>query len=105
TPAASESVVRVRDLEIDVPGRRVCRGGQEIALTRREFDLLEFLARHRGRVVSAARLLEHLYKGCREVRSNTIPVFIRYLRRKIDRDFDPPLIQTRWCQGYMLRDV
>jgi DNA-binding winged helix-turn-helix (wHTH) protein len=99
----SRAVIQVHDLEIDVSARRVYRSGQEIWLTRLEFDILEFLARNRGQLVSASRIRDYLYKDRKEARSNTISVFIGFLRRKIDRDFSPPLILTRWNQGYMLR--
>jgi two-component system response regulator MprA len=99
------TVLRIGDLEIDPDARRVVRAGQEITLTRREFDTLEFLARQPGRIVSATRIHEHLYKDYTDLRSNTIAVYIRNLRRKIDRHFHPCLLHTRWRQGYMLRDV
>jgi len=99
-----EQVLRVRDLEIDLEERTVQRGGRPIQLTRREFDLLEFLARHRGRVVSILKIWEHFYKEIDEISSNIVAVYIRYLRNKIDKGFSVPLILTRRGRGYMLRD-
>jgi DNA-binding response OmpR family regulator len=97
-------LLRTHDLEIDTGARLVKRGGQTIHLTSREYALLAFLASHRGKVVSRARISEHLYSDQDENTSNVIDVYIRHLRLKIDQDFDPPLIVTRWGQGYMLRD-
>jgi DNA-binding response OmpR family regulator len=94
---------RVHDLEIDPERRLVRRGGKVINLTPRELDLLQFLADHQGKIVSRSMILEHLYHSNGVSRSNVVEVYIRFLRRKIDRGFDPPLILTRWGQGYSLR--
>jgi DNA-binding response OmpR family regulator len=98
-----DPVLRVHDLEIDTAGRVVKRAGQTIHLTPREFALLEFLAFHRGKVVSRTMIWDHLYDEQDENTSNVVDVYIRYLRNKIDKGFDPPLIQTRWGEGYLLR--
>jgi DNA-binding response OmpR family regulator len=98
-----DPVVRIYDLEVDTAARTVKRGGRSIYLTPREYSLLEFLALHRGKVVSRSMIWEHLYDEHDESTSNVVDVYIRYLRNKIDRDFDPPLIMTRWGEGYMLR--
>jgi DNA-binding response OmpR family regulator len=97
------AVMKVYDLEIDSVTRRVRRGGREIRLTPREYRLLEFLAYNRGRVVSRTMIWEHLYDENDESTSNVIDVYIRYLRNKLDRGYDPQLILTRWGEGYMLR--
>ena len=96
-------MLRICDLEIDTAARSVKRAGKSIHLTPREYALLEFLAYHRGRVVTRSMIWEHLYDEHDENTSNVVDVYIRYLRNKIDRDFDPPLILTRWGEGYMLR--
>jgi DNA-binding response OmpR family regulator len=93
----------VHDLEINALTRTVQRSGRVIPLTPREFDLLQLLAYHQGRVVSRAVILEHLYEGPVGERSNVVDVYIRYLRKKIDKNAHTPLILTRWGQGYMLR--
>jgi DNA-binding response OmpR family regulator len=98
-----ETILRVHDLEIDTAARTVKRGGQSIHLTPREYALLEFLAFHRGRVVTRTMIWEHLYDEQDENTSNVVDVYIRYLRNKIDKGFDPPLILTRWGEGYLLR--
>ena len=98
-----DPVLRIHDLEIDTVGRSVKRAGRSIYLTPREYNLLQFLAFHRGKVVSRSMIWEHLYDEHDESTSNVVDVYIRYLRNKIDRDFDPPLILTRWGEGYQLR--
>jgi DNA-binding response OmpR family regulator len=95
--------LRIFDLEIDTSARTVKRGGQSIHLTPREFALLQFLAYHRGKVVTRSMIWEHLYDEYDENTSNVVDVYIRYLRTKIDKGFETPLILTRWGEGYMLR--
>lgn len=96
-------MMKVYDLEIDTAAHNVKRAGQPIHLTPREYSLLEFLAFHRGKVVSRSMIWEHLYDEHDESTSNVVDVYIRYLRNKIDKGFSPPLILTRWGEGYMLR--
>lgn len=97
------SVIRVFDLEMDTAAHIVRRAGQEIHLTPREYGLLEFLVYNRGKVVTRTMIWEHLYDENDESTSNVVDVYIRYLRNKIDKGFDPPLILTRWGEGYILR--
>jgi DNA-binding response OmpR family regulator len=96
-------LIRVHDLELDTASRSVKRAGQAIHLTPREYSLLEFLAFHRGKIVTRSMIWEHLYDDRDETTSNVVDVYIRYLRNKIDKGFEPPLILTRWGEGYMLR--
>jgi DNA-binding response OmpR family regulator len=98
-----DPVLRIYDLEIDTAARSVRRGGRPITLTPREYALLEFLAFHRGRVVTRTMIWEHLYNEEDENTSNVVDVYIRYLRSKIDKDFEPSLIVTRRGEGYLLR--
>jgi DNA-binding response OmpR family regulator len=98
-----DPMLRIHDLEIDTAAHTVRRAGQEIHLTPREYALLEFLAFHRGQVVSRTMIWEHIYNEEDENTSNVVDVYIRYLRNKIDKGFDPPLILTRWGEGYQLR--
>jgi DNA-binding response OmpR family regulator len=97
------ALLRAHDLEIDPAARTVRRSGRPIALSPREFTLLEFLARRRGRVASGAMIRERLYGNPGEIRSNAVAVYVRYLRAKIDRGFHLPLILTRRGEGYLLR--
>lgn len=98
-----DPVIRIYDLELDTAARSVKRAGQPIHLTPREYGLLEFLAFHRGRVVTRTMIWEHLYDEHDESTSNVVDVYIRYLRNKIDKGYQPPLIMTRWGEGYQLR--
>jgi DNA-binding response OmpR family regulator len=98
-----DPLIKFYDLQLDTSARRVTRGGTAIHLTPREYALLEFLAFHRGKVVTRTMIWEHLYDEFDENTSNVVDVYIRYLRNKIDKGFEPALILTRWGEGYMLR--
>jgi DNA-binding response OmpR family regulator len=98
-----DPVIRIHDLALDTAARTAERAGKQIHLTPREYALLEFLAFHRGAVVTRTMIWEHLYDEYDENTSNVVDVYIRYLRNKIDKGFDNPLILTRWGEGYMLR--
>jgi len=100
---AAGAVIEASDLMVD-PARRVARRGErEIELTRREFDLLEALARNAGIVLSRAQLLEQVWGYDFEVDSNVVDVFVGYLRRKLEADSEPRLIQTVRGVGFVLR--
>jgi two-component system OmpR family response regulator len=92
----------VGDLELDVASRRVRRGDVEINLRRKEFDLLECLMRHAGHVISRGRILDVVWGEDAEVWTNAIDVHIKYLRDKIDKPFDRPLIKTVHGVGYKI---
>lgn len=96
------STMRVGDLEVETAARRVRRAGRELALSAREYALLEYLMHHAGQIVTRGQLAEHVWSDA-EVESNVIDVYVRYLRRKIDAPFDAPLIQTVRGVGYSLR--
>jgi DNA-binding response OmpR family regulator len=100
---AKDPVLKIHDLTIDTASRSVKRGGQNIHLTPREYALLEFLAYHHGKVVTRTMIWDHLYDEHDESTSNVVDVYIRYLRNKIDKGFELPLILTRWGEGYILR--
>jgi len=99
---ARTSMMQVSDLELDAAARRVRRGGREIALSAREYGLLEYLVHHVGQTVTREQLAEHVWSDA-EVESNVIDVYVRYLRQKIDAPFATPLIQTVRGVGYTLR--
>lgn len=96
------SVIRIADLEIDRATRSVRRAGEEVALTRREYDLLEALAVNEGRVLSRELIQERVW-GNDESHSNTVDVYIGALRRKIDAKSAAKLIHTAVGFGYVLR--
>ena len=94
----------IGDLRLDPATRRVWRGAAEIALSPKEFALLETFMRRPGQVLSRLQLLEHAWDFAYENRSNVIDVYVRYLREKIDRPFGSDSIETVRGVGYRLRD-
>jgi DNA-binding response OmpR family regulator len=94
--------LKVQDLHIDLNARRVWRADEEIILTSREYMLLEYLAMRAGQIVSRTDIWEHVYEFKSNALSNVVDVYIGYLRKKIEKDGDPPLIQTIRGQGYIL---
>jgi DNA-binding response OmpR family regulator len=101
TPLRS-SVMRVGDLELDTAARQVRRHGQAIALSAREYALLEYLVHHAGQVVTREQLAERVWSDA-AVESNVIDVYVRYVRQKVDTPFGEPLIHTVRGVGYTLR--
>jgi DNA-binding response OmpR family regulator len=99
-----DAVVQIEDLVIDPRSHSIKRAGKEILLTNREFALLLCLARRRGHVVSRSLIWEQVFHELGDRSSNIIDVYIRYLRKKIDRGFNRPLIVTHRGYGYLLRD-
>lgn len=97
-------MLKTYDLTIDTAARHVERSGQRLHLTPREYALLEFLAFHKGKVVTRTMIWDHLYDEYDENTSNVVDVYIRYLRNKVDKGFEPTLILTKWGEGYLLRD-
>ena len=102
-PAAAETVLRVGDLEMDLLGRAVARGGTRIDLQPREFSLLEYLMRHAGQVVTRTMLLENVWEYHFDPQTNVIDVHISRLRAKIDKGFATPLLHTVRGAGYCIR--
>lgn len=106
TPGGSaETVLEVGDLRMDLLRRDVHRGGRRIDLQPREFQLLEFLMRHAGQVVTRTMLLEGVWDYHFDPQTNVIDVHISRLRGKIDRDFGKPLLHTVRGVGYRLDDA
>src|SRR5262249_18514196 len=99
-----ESVLRAADLEMDLLQRRVVRGGEEIDLTLREFELLDYLLRHKNAIVTREMLGRDVWKEPAHALTNVIDVYINFLRRKVERPDKPPLIHTIRGVGYCLRD-
>lgn len=97
------NVMSSGDLTLDSASRTVTRGGQEIRLTAREFDILEYLMQNQGRVLSRDKLSNHIWNYDYDGGSNVIDVYMYHLRRKIDRDFDEKKIQTVKGAGYMIK--
>lgn len=100
---AVETTLRVADLEMDLLARTVTRAGHQIQLQPREFQLLEYLMRHSGQVITRTMLLEKVWDYHFDPQTNVIDVHVSRLRRKIDRDFDMALLHTVRGMGYVLR--
>ncbi len=94
--------ITVADLELDTRAQRATRDGRAIDLTTKEYALLEFLARERGRIVGRAEIAEHVWDENFDPFSNLIEVYVNRLRRKIDDQSSVPLIHTRRGAGYVL---
>lgn len=104
-PAIAEAVTVLRcgDLEINLLNRNVHRGGREIDLQPLQFKLLEFLARHAGRVVTRTMLLEMVWDFHFDPKTNIVETHISRLRAKVDRGFECELIRTVRGAGYLLK--
>jgi len=98
------SVLTVGDLVVDTRSQTARRAGRLIPLTAKEYALLEFLARHAGRVLGRAEICEHVWDENHDPWSNVLEVNINRLRRKLDAGGAAPLIQTRRGAGYMLAE-
>lgn len=97
------TTLRVADLELDVARHRATRAGRELALTSREFAMLEFLLRHTDQVVTRTMLAEHVWEHDFDPFSNVINVCIARLRQKVDEEFSTPLLHTIRGNGYILK--
>ena len=100
---ASHSMIEVADLTMNLLTREVKRGGREISLTAREFELLEHLARSPGRVLSRPQLCERVWNYDFDPGTNVVEVYIQRLRKKVDADFPVKLIETIRSVGYRIK--
>jgi two-component system copper resistance phosphate regulon response regulator CusR len=101
-PALTPQEIVVGDLVVDTRAHRVWRAGEELALTPKEYALLEYLARNAGRVVSRADITAHVWDDNHDPLTNSIEVYVNRLRRKVDRQGLAPLLVTRRGAGYAL---
>lgn len=102
--AGVEDKLRLADLELDRASLKVSRAGKPIELTNREFSLLEYLLQSPGRVATRSMIAEHVWGIDFDSGTNTIDVYIKYLRDKIDSGFDKKLIKTVRGRGYSIED-
>lgn len=98
------NIFEIADLSMDVAAHTVTRGGQSIALSAKEFDILEYLLRNKGLVLSREKIENHIWNFDYAGGTNVIDVYIRYLRKKIDDPFTQKLIHTIRGKGYVLRE-
>lgn len=99
-----ENTLKVADLELDSSSKIVKRSGVPIELTAKEFMLLEYLMRNKGKVLSRADIAEKIWDISFDTGTNIIDLYIFYLRKKIDKDFEPKLIHTQVGMGYVLKE-
>lgn len=97
------TIIKYGDLELNNQTKSVLRSGNEIALTRREFNLLEYLLLNKERVLSKTELAENVWHTHFDNTSNFIDVYINYLRRKIDKDHEIKFIHTKPGMGFILK--
>ncbi|MFC1633002.1 response regulator transcription factor [Patescibacteria group bacterium] len=96
--------IKVGELELNPAKFEVKRGDKKIALSRKEYILLEYFIRNPGRAISRTELLEHVWDTNADPLTNTVDVHVRFLRNKIDKGFTKPLLKTVHGVGYMLDD-
>jgi DNA-binding response OmpR family regulator len=94
--------LHVSDLSLDLVRHEVRRQGREIALTAKEFALLEYMMRHPGQVLTRTQITDHVWRYDLDGLSNVVDTYIHYLRDKVDRGFSKPLIRTIRGVGYKI---
>lgn len=94
----------IGDLEIDRERKEAWRAGKKIPLTAKEYQLLELLALHKGKVISKMTIAEKVWNIDFDTGTNVIEVYINFLRKKIDKDFDVKLLHTKTGMGYFLSE-
>lgn len=104
TTVATGTLLRAGNLVMNLDSKEVIRDGQAISLTAKEFQLLEYLLRNKNRVLSRADIALQVWDIDFDTRTNVIDVYVNYLRKKIDKGFDEPLIHTQVGMGYILKD-
>lgn len=99
-----EVILKIADLELHTEKKRAYRGGIEIELTPKESALLEFFMRNKGHVLSRADISDKVWNIQFDTGTNVVDVFVNMLRKKIDKNFDNKLIQTRVGLGYLMKE-
>jgi two-component system copper resistance phosphate regulon response regulator CusR len=99
-----ENIIEIDDLKINTSQKVVTRGENQIELTSKEYSLLEYLVKNKGKVISRVDIAEKIWDLNFDTGTNYIDVYINYLRKKIDKDFQNKLIHTRVGLGYVLDD-
>ena len=99
-----EEILQVGDLKLDPSSKKVTRASQEINLTAKEYGVLEYLMRNKGKVLSKEQIISHVWDFDADVLPNNVELFIMFLRRKIDKPFESKLIHTVSGFGYKLEE-
>ena len=97
------NILKVSDLELNVDSKEVTRAGKPISLTAKEFQLLEYFMRNRNRVLSRGDIAEKVWELDFDTKTNVIDVYVNFLRKKIDKDFEEKLIHTQVGMGYIMK--
>jgi two-component system, OmpR family, copper resistance phosphate regulon response regulator CusR len=100
---AEEKQLAIADLSMDVDRKTVRRAGKQIDLTAKEFALLEYFLRHQEKVIPRSELAKNVWNLDFDTGTNMVEVYVNYLRKKIDRDFEKKLIHTQFGMGYVLK--
>ena len=102
--AGQENALTLGDLRVDTEAKKVTRAGQDITLTWREYKLLEYLLKNKGRVLSRIQLMENVWEVDFDLGTNVVEVYVNYLRNKIDKPFSAKLIHTVIGMGYVMKE-
>lgn len=98
------NVLKIAGLTLNPITHGVTRDNKTLELTSKEYALLEYLMRNKGRILTRTQIAEHIWNYDFDCGTNVVDVYIRYLRRKVDDDFEKKLIHTVWGRGYVLRE-
>jgi DNA-binding response OmpR family regulator len=104
-PYQAPNILKVADLQLDIDKKVAIRGDKTISLTAKEFLLLEYLIKNKGRVVSRPDIAEHVWEVNFDTGTNVVEVYVNILRKKIDKDFPNKLIHTRIGLGYVIHEA
>ncbi|MBC7903556.1 MAG: response regulator transcription factor [Gemmatimonadaceae bacterium] len=99
------NTLQIGDLSMNLDSKEVIRDGKSITLTAKEFQLLEYLVKNKGRVVSRADIALNVWDIDFDTKTNVIDVYVTFLRKKLDRDFPNKLIHTQVGMGYILKEL
>lgn len=102
--SAETKILKAGDLEMDIESKIVKRNNKTIGLTAKEFQLLEFLLRHKNKIVSRRDIALYVWETDFDTNTNVVDVYINYLRNKVDKPFGQKLIYTQVGLGYTLKD-
>jgi DNA-binding response OmpR family regulator len=102
---SEDVVLKIADLELNADEKSVTRQGQLISLTAKEYALLEYLMRRKGRVTSRAEISENVWDLNFDTGTNVVDVYINFLRKKIDKNFEVKLIHTKPGMGYYVKEL
>ena len=100
----SGNILKIADLSMNLDSKEVTRAGTVIPLTAKEFQLLEYLVKNKNKVVSRADIALNVWDIDFDTKTNVIDVYVNFLRKKLDKDFDSKLIHTQVGMGYILKE-